>query len=198
MAFLLLQLLSDNLHRSEDSVTPVGSCTNYRPLQHPNIKPPCNNDKRTTGGWRQTTHFSMWSYQLRGSLFFFFWSPFFLALVVVWLGQKALSWKHLALRPQKELWSCVVFIPGPDAWSDRTCWLGQARVSHSTTLCKIPHERTLQMFCCLTTPMILFGGPLLVWVGLLNIHHNRKLKARQRNSKRMGRKLKTASATFQQ
>ena len=37
----------------------VGSCTNYRPLQHPNIKLPCNNDKGTTGGMTNNSPFNM-------------------------------------------------------------------------------------------------------------------------------------------
>ena len=40
------------------NVALVGYCTKYRPLQHPNIKLPCNNDKGTTGGTTNDSPFT--------------------------------------------------------------------------------------------------------------------------------------------
>ena len=40
------------------NVALVGYCTKYRPLQHPNIKLPCNNDKATTGGTTNDSPFT--------------------------------------------------------------------------------------------------------------------------------------------
>ena len=40
------------------NVALVGYCTKYRPLQHPNIKLPCNNDKGITGGTTNDSPFT--------------------------------------------------------------------------------------------------------------------------------------------
>ena len=57
---LTTSAIADKIHFEQHlSVSVVGSCTNYRPLQHPNIKLSCNNDKGTTAGTTNDSPFSI-------------------------------------------------------------------------------------------------------------------------------------------
>ena len=71
----------------------VGYCTKHLPLQHPNIKLPCNSDKGTTGGMTNDSPVT----------------AEFPAVSVVGFFSSS-----LCLSNGAELWSDVVFILGPD------------------------------------------------------------------------------------